>query len=86
MTALTQIIIGVITGIVSLGLLIFLFRHIFDRLDKKLDITVFEEYAKRIADKLDAGGKRLDKIDNGLGKISDQILNLSVTLEKNNKT
>ena len=62
-----QIIVGIGVGIVSLGLLVFIFCLIFNRLDTKLDKAVFEEYAKRIADNLEAGKKRFDKIDDALG-------------------
>jgi len=81
MTIWTQIIIGIVSGVVSLGLLIFLFRHIFDRLDRKVDKDVFLEYTKRISDNLESGKKRFDKIDSGIEKLSTQITELCILVK-----
>jgi hypothetical protein len=85
MEIVVQIIVGIVVGIVALGLLVFLFRHIFNRLDLKVDKDVFIEYTKRISDSLETGNRRFDKIDSGLNKISNDIRNLCVALEKHNR-
>jgi len=69
----TQIIAAIGGSIVGLGLLIFVLRHVFVRLEKKLDITVFEEYSKRVADNLESGKRRFDKIDEALMKNTDAL-------------
>ncbi|MFA5436151.1 MAG: hypothetical protein WC372_08960 [Candidatus Neomarinimicrobiota bacterium] len=74
MTPFAQILAAIITGIVSLGLLIFILRQIFSQLngkadksvvaqlDNKLDKNVFEEHCKRIDGLLIAGTKKFDDI------------------------
>ena len=50
----------------SIGAFWLVIRYVLSRLDSKVDIQVFEEFGKRIADNLDAGKRRFDKIDKGV--------------------
>jgi hypothetical protein len=71
----SEIIVGVITGVVSLGLLCILFRIIFSRLSEKLDISQFNEYVANVKDNFESGQRRFDKIDAALAK-NTEALNL----------
>ena len=73
-----QIATGLGAGTMALGLLIFILRHIFLRLDKKVDASVFKEYTKRIADNLANGTRRFDKIDKAIETNTEAVNNLCI--------
>jgi flagellar motor component MotA len=85
MTPFAQILAAIITGIVSLGLLIFILRQIFSQLDgkadksvvtqldNKVDKNVFEEHCKRIDGLLVAGSKKFDEIQASLKENTQQM-------------
>ena len=50
----------------SVGIFWVVIRYVLSRLDSKVNVDVFEEFGKRIADNLDAGKRRFDKIDKGV--------------------
>ena len=81
MEIVTQIITGIVIGIVALGLLCFLFRHIFNRLDLKVDKDVFKEYTRRIADSLETGKKRFDKVDENISEQTVAINNMAIEMK-----
>ena len=81
MTTTAQIITAIVSGIVSLGLLIFIFRHILSRLDKKVDKEVFKEYVVRISENLSAGKKRFDRLDNGLAESTNAVNRLCIAIK-----
>jgi len=77
-----QIIVAIVAGILGSFMLGFLFRYIFTKLDtkaskvdmdKKLDITAYTADSLRIADNLEAGKRRFDKLDKGFEKITDAV-------------
>ena len=75
METAVQIITGIVIGIVSLGLLCFIFRHIFTRIDTKADK---EEVNRRF----DEGGKRFDEIKRALDKSAETQSEICVTLAR----
>lgn len=70
-----QIITGIVIGVVSLGLLCFLFRHIFSRLETKAD----KEDVNR---RFDDGDKRFEEIKHSLDRSATTQNDICVTLAR----
>ena len=81
MEIVVQIITGIVIGIVALGLLIFIFRIIFSRLDTKVDDAVFQEYTRRIADNFETSKRRFDKLDAGQIMQTEAVNRLAVEIK-----
>ena len=60
----------------SIGAFWIIINYVLNRLDSKVDNSVFKEFGKRISDNLDSGKRRFDKIDAALINNTDATNNL----------
>ena len=76
-----QIIVGTIVGICTLGLLIFILKHIFNRIDTKVDKTAYDEHCKRIDEHLELGRKNFGEIKQTQNDMHGLITELCVSVK-----